>query len=397
MLEPAARAKLLRTLTETEASVDASRKELVRANMAFYVIDVLNNDPVHEGWGVSMSNERKTALLKTVDDVCAAYYGSVAARELAYEIIKGIADVTAMRRYVAATFDVPKAYRRGKRVANVAMPMAIVEAVAGFGVNLASNGFTYAVPTVSAVVATAIVGLASAWMADSAARKYHRDIEVLNAAVKATLAELVENDPDAPIMEPDAAERHSPQAAVDEDLPRSITYPAPMASATTRISAVHDAVKRLDDEWLEYTLDLEAYFLTKPTLRDPSVRAVHVYQDALFTLRELADDLGESPSDEELTAAENAADIALAAWDVANDHALSVGVTELSPVERNALRRIHGLAAQLCDTSTPAEMWSSLTRAIRREMDKLVTVKVDLSDLNKVPMLEKRMLAALEA
>lgn len=162
-----------------------------------------------------------------------------------------------------------------------------------------------------------------------------------------------------------------------------------------RIKAVREALAHLDGEWLAYTCDLEAYFLTKPMLRDATVRATKAYQDALYALREQVMSMPRSPSEDILRSAETAADTALTAWHDANDHAARIGVSDLSPLERTTLRRLHKLMSQLCDTSTPREMWGTLTEAILRETDKLTTVKVSLRDLRHVPSLENRMMAQI--
>lgn len=49
-----------------------------------------------------------------------------------------------------------------------------------------------------------------------------------------------------------------------------------------RISGVHDALAQLDAEWLAYERDLEAYYLTKPVLRDLGVAETAAYRSALF-------------------------------------------------------------------------------------------------------------------
>ena len=164
-----------------------------------------------------------------------------------------------------------------------------------------------------------------------------------------------------------------------------------------RISGVHDAVVQLDAEWLAYEQDLEAYYLTKPVLRDLGVAVTAAYRSALFDLRNLADMLSDTSTAKELDAAERAADAALLAWAVANDHALAVGLSDRSPTERTALRRLHALVGQLADPSTPKVMWSSLVGAISREMGKLSTVPTSWDHLSRVPALEHRNPAAIES
>ncbi|WP_131806741.1 hypothetical protein [Mycobacteroides abscessus] len=169
------------------------------------------------------------------------------------------------------------------------------------------------------------------------------------------------------------------------------------ADLTKRIEAVHAAVLQLDVEWLSYEQDLEAYFLAKPILRDRTVRQIAQYNDALYLLREMADALTESSSEHQIHAAEYAAETALIAWGVANDYASQVGISDRSPIEKAALRRLHGLVGQLADPGTPREMWANLARQIDREMTKLTTVRVTWLDLKRIPALAHRQTAELSS
>lgn len=184
----------------------------------------------------------------------------------------------------------------------------------------------------------------------------------------------------------------------DEEL----TLSGPVAAAALahagldrRIGAVRAAVRQLDAEWLSYEQDLEAYFLTKPVLRDRTVYQTAVYNDALFELRELADALGAGSLEQQVRAAEDAAEAALVAWGDANDYAAQVGISDRSPVERAALRRLHGLVGQLADPGTPRQMWSSLSQQIERELTKLTTVPAAWSDLQRHPAIAHRPVAQL--
>lgn len=154
---------------------------------------------------------------------------------------------------------------------------------------------------------------------------------------------------------------------------------------------------QLDAEWLSYEMDLDAYYLTKPLLRDPAVAQTAAYRSALYELRILAERLGKSSTDAELNETEQAAEAALMAWGEANDHALAIGLSDRSPTERAALRRLHALTAQSADRSTPKTMWPSLIGAITREMSKLMTVPASWDHLSRVPALEQRNPAAIAA
>lgn len=164
-----------------------------------------------------------------------------------------------------------------------------------------------------------------------------------------------------------------------------------------RVAGVQAALAQLDAEWLSYEMDLNAYYLAKPLLRDPAVAQTAAYRSALYELRTLAERLGKSSTDAELNEAEQAAEAALMAWGEANDHALAIGLSDRSPTERAALRRLHALTAQLADPSTPKLMWPSLIGAITREMSKLTTVPASWDHLSRVPALEQRNPAAIAA
>ncbi len=162
-----------------------------------------------------------------------------------------------------------------------------------------------------------------------------------------------------------------------------------------RIAEVRTALAQLDAEWFAYEQDLEAYYLTKPVLRDLNVPETAAYRAALYDLREQAEALRDSASAREITAAEHAAEAALLAWGAANDHAAAIGVSDRSPTERAALRRLHALVSQLAHPSTPKPMWTSITEAITREMAKLTTVPTSWNHLLRLPALEHRNLAAI--
>lgn len=162
-----------------------------------------------------------------------------------------------------------------------------------------------------------------------------------------------------------------------------------------RIDEVRAALAQLDAEWLAYEQNLEAYYLTKPVLRDLNVPETAAYRAALYDLREQTEALSESASARQITAAEHAAEAALLAWGAANDHAAATGVSDRSPTERAALRRLHALVSQLAHPSTPKPMWTSITDAITREMTKLTTVPTSWNHLLSLPALEHRNLAAI--
>lgn len=169
--------------------------------------------------------------------------------------------------------------------------------------------------------------------------------------------------------------------------------PAPTTSRNSRerakrIAEVHAAVAELDQEWLDYELDLRAWFLTKPQLRNNHDPIIAAYRDAYATLRDKAGELTDAATENQIADAQLAARTALKAWHDANDFALERGVNNLSPSEAAALTRLYGLVSQLNDRSTPKAMWPQLIDAITRSMTKLATVPFALGDIAKLPVIE---------
>lgn len=155
-----------------------------------------------------------------------------------------------------------------------------------------------------------------------------------------------------------------------------------------RIAEVHAALAELDQEWLEYELDLRAWFLTKPQLRNSDDPAVAAYRDAYVTLRDKAAELTDSATESQIDDAQRAARTALKTWHDANALALERGVNDLSPSEEAALSRLYGLVSQLNDRSTPKAMWPHLITVITRTMDKLTTVPFTLDYIAGLPVIE---------
>lgn len=179
-----------------------------------------------------------------------------------------------------------------------------------------------------------------------------------------------------------------PDCGVSESasLPQS-PYGTTRPNRAQRIAEVHAAVDELDQEWLEYKLDLHAWFLAKPQLRNRRDPVITAYREAYATLRDKAEELTDAATEDQIAAAQHAARTALKAWGDANTHALALGVSNLSPSEEAALSRLHGLVSQLNDRATPKAMWPQLIDAITRSMAKLTTVPFALGDLATLPVI----------
>lgn len=172
------------------------------------------------------------------------------------------------------------------------------------------------------------------------------------------------------------------------DAPVRLTGPTDSgAERRSRIAEVFAAVAELDAEWLAYQLDLHAWYFAKPQLRNLNEPVTRSYREAQATLRDLADDLSEYSTDAEITAAQDAARCALKAWGAANQHALAIGIGELSPSEEAALHRLNGLVGQLADRATPRSQWQKLVKEITSTMAKLVTVPTTLADIAVLPVI----------
>lgn len=297
-----------------------------------------------------------------------------------------------------------RSVRRIKRGAVGFMGMSALFAVGGLavGVDPALVGASAAMPIVLWPMGGSLGALAASFT--TAAFEYrHREIKLITgyADVAHVLASaclrtgyLTEEDiPEELIWKDDTSPPNRGRAPIDLSVSDPIPASSPIfrtessAPATpsvpssssapshaARVESVREALRTLDAEWLEYTLDLDAFFLMKPTLRDMSIPAVRAYQEALSDLRDVCEE--SLDSDASLARAERIADTALDAWNVANDKALAVGVSDRTPVERAALRRVRGLMAQLEDETTPKVMWGTLSDAIGRELEKLLTVPV---------------------
>lgn len=197
--------------------------------------------------------------------------------------------------------------------------------------------------------------------------------------------------PSAPVK-PQAPEKLAPAPATPSAPAPPAQFNQPRISHTERIAHVQEVLDRLDREWLDYELhDTEAYYLTKPLLRDGNIPQTARYQNALFALREHTNILTSTSTDTQIAEAEHAAEEAIFAWGEANDHALAVGINDRRPAERAALRRLHKLVTQLAAPSTPAAMQPTLITAIEREIANLTTVPPSPRHVASVmPALEAR-------
>ncbi|MFV8141971.1 hypothetical protein ACNQR7_30775 [Mycolicibacterium senegalense] len=161
------------------------------------------------------------------------------------------------------------------------------------------------------------------------------------------------------------------------------------------IDEVRAAIAELDAAWLEYQLDLQAWYLTKPQLRNLNDPVISDYRQAEADLRDNAAGLTDDATHEQASTALTAARRALKAWGDANLHALKIGVSDLTASEDAALHRLYGLVGTLNDRSTPRAMWAELTTKISDTMAKLHATPCTLADIAELPVIkaESRLLA----
>jgi len=196
---------------------------------------------------------------------------------------------------------------------------------------------------------------------------------------------------------PAESDEHTAAVPLEDGHPQHSLTEDETSERATKIAEVHAAIKELDDEWVQYRLHTYDWHLGKPALRNPHDPVTKAFTNAHGELLTLADDLSPSATDTHIDAAHDAARRALKAWGEANNHAIKIGVSNLSASEEAALARLHGLVNQLNDRGTPKEMWPQLISAITRTMDKLITVPYNLRDIAELPVIKaESRLRALE-
>lgn len=192
----------------------------------------------------------------------------------------------------------------------------------------------------------------------------------------------------------DREDKARERALRGSDIPRPRPVEPPKMSrqeARKRISEIRKVLDQLDLEWLQYETSANEYYLTKPALRDKNIPVIGAYHTSMFDLRNAVNDLDDKVDEKVLIRVEKLAEGTVDKWNKANDHALKIGVNELSITERAALRRIHGMVGQLADPATPRAMWDALKEGIEREMGKLTTVPVTWKQVASLPAITTAM------
>lgn len=184
---------------------------------------------------------------------------------------------------------------------------------------------------------------------------------------------------------------HRASATLDPAADSSHT--ASGAEAGIRRASVADVRKALTDllnAWGTYSLDLEAWYFTKPLLHDVTgtVATTVAYQNALQHLIHAVDDLPDDAAQPRIDGAAALADTAWTAWHDANDYAAEVGLDDRSPSERAALRRLGNLVQRLTRSTASDPELPLIKREIQTCLDRIITVSVSWKDITALPAIE---------
>lgn len=153
------------------------------------------------------------------------------------------------------------------------------------------------------------------------------------------------------------------------------------------VSDARAAFEMIEQAWLDYITDPEAYFLRRPLLHVDSHPATANYQRARYTAKELLDSHpGDVDSDTAATI-DAAVAAAVAAWDLANSEALAAGTDPFSSSERAALRRSQQLIALIADPALADAARDHHVRELRNCLDKLTSCPASATALAMMPQL----------
>ncbi|WP_138917952.1 hypothetical protein [Gordonia effusa] len=164
-----------------------------------------------------------------------------------------------------------------------------------------------------------------------------------------------------------------------------------------QVAEVHDALTQLLDEWGRYALNIEAWYITKPLLRDTTgtVATTVAYERAMDALAGVAESLHEHSTQADIDHATSLADNAWTAWHAANDYALDVGLSDRSPTERAALQRLAKLVERLTHSAAGDPELVAVKRDIQGCLDKITTVSAGWSDIVDLPAIDHRVFRQL--
>lgn len=183
------------------------------------------------------------------------------------------------------------------------------------------------------------------------------------------------------------AERRSSEAPAQSAPPADGEPDGARAQRKATAAEVHEAYAHLQQEWGAYTLDREAFILTKPMLRVRAMPETRAYQDAMTALGDAVDELAPDAPQQQIDVAAALAERAWQTWHDANDAAEAAGVDDCTATERAALDRLAKLVERIAHPSTPAIERANIVRDIERCMKLITTAPVAWSDLRVLPEL----------
>lgn len=177
---------------------------------------------------------------------------------------------------------------------------------------------------------------------------------------------------------------------VSEQSRREAVSAAWVGRARMRPADIRQALSDLLDEWGRYRLDTEAWYITKPLLRDVTgtVPTTVAYEKAMQNLTAAVDDLRDDVSQDVTDAAAKLADTAWSAWHEANEYAAQVGLGDRTPTERAALQRLGKLVERLMRCSSTDPELALIKREVQTCLDRVSTVSVRWADIGALPAIE---------
>ncbi|BBX30565.1 hypothetical protein [Mycolicibacterium alvei] len=184
--------------------------------------------------------------------------------------------------------------------------------------------------------------------------------------------------------------RRQPEQSLEESSPDSQTRTNTGDSGQLTVAQARQTLIDLHSEWLAYKLDTEAWYLTKPLLRDTTgtVPTTVAYENAMHDLATAVEDLVDDAPQHRINTVGQLADTAWSAWYAANEYATKTGLGDRTPTERAALERLAKLVDRLTRASTGDPELPLVKREIQSCLDKISTVAVSWRDIAELPAIE---------
>ncbi|WP_133062610.1 hypothetical protein [Mycolicibacterium peregrinum] len=184
--------------------------------------------------------------------------------------------------------------------------------------------------------------------------------------------------------------RRQPDQPLEESSPDSQPRTNTGDSGQLTVAQARQTLIDLHSEWLTYKLDTEAWYLTKPLLRDTTgtVPTTVAYENAMHDLATAVEDLADDAPQHHINTVGQLADTAWSAWYTANEYATKVGLGDRTPTERAALERLAKLVDRLTRAGADDPELPLVKREIQSCLDKISTVAVSWKDIAELPAIE---------